>query len=82
MWSEHVLATLICSQLLYVTIVANSVIPFELICNNFMSWKLIGPLKWGSLGLKTGSANLCTIIRYDRATNKIELIYELYVESS
>lgn len=82
MWSEHVLVALICSQLLYVTIVANSVILFELICNNFMSWNLIGPLKWGSLGLKTGSANLCTIIRYDRATNKIELIYELCVESS
>lgn len=46
-----------------------------------MSWKLIGPLEWENLGLKTGSANFCTLIRYDRATNKIELVYEMCIES-
>lgn len=75
------MSTAIC-QLLYMTIVTKSILPFQLVLTYLLSWKLTGQLKWGSLGLKAGLANFCTILRYDGATNKIELLYELCTEST
>lgn len=35
----------------------------------------------GNLGVKAGSDNFCTIVRYDKATTKTQLVYELCIES-
>lgn len=68
-------------HLLSVTLCDNSGQPchcFELICDHVMPWKLTGPLEWANWGLKTASANFCTITIYDRETYKTELVYEMF----
>lgn len=61
--------------------VTNFILPIQLVFKYLVSWKLPRQLKLRSLALKSGSADFCTIVRHDKATNKIELVYELCIES-